>query len=88
MNASTLFAAIATLAFAGSAFAADTPAADAAVAATAAAAAQAAVAAQAVATQVQIAEKSARAAEEKRTRIDANHHRRATEASQFDWIMR
>ena len=85
MNASKLFAAIATLAFAGSAFAADAPVADAAVAA---AAAQAAVAAQAVAAQVQIAEKAARASEEKRTRIDANNHRRATEASQFDWIMR
>lgn len=87
MNASKLFAAVAALAFAGASFASDVPAATAAATASAAAA-QAAAAAKAVAAQVEINEKAARSSEEKRTRIDAANHRRATEASQFDWIMR
>ena len=82
MNASTLFAALASLAFAGSTFAAVTPASD------AAAAAQAAVAAQAIAAKAISGEKSAQPGEEKRKGNDANDTRRATEASQFDWIMR
>jgi hypothetical protein len=85
MTASKLFTAVAAFAFAASAFAADAPVANATANAATAAAVQAAAAAQAVAAQAQIVEKAAKRAEKT---VDANHQRRATEASQFDWIMK
>ena len=85
MNASKLFTTVAALAFAGAAFAADIPAGNTAANA---ATAQAAAAAQAVAAQADAADKAARILVDKRAQvIDASSNRRATEASQFDWIM-
>ena len=81
MNASTLFAAIAALAFAGSAFAAD----PAATATATAAAAQVSVAAAAPAA---VADKAAgpSRAQIRAEAVEANQNRRASEASQFDWF--
>ena len=84
MNASKLFIAVTTLAFAGAAFAADTPAA---ATATTTAAAQVAVAAQA-ATAAAPADKAAVREKAKAEAIEAMNNRRATEASQFDWFMK
>jgi hypothetical protein len=87
MNASKLFTAVAAFAFAASAFAADAPAANAAAnAATAAAAAQAAAAAHSVAAAANNAQVTR--AQVRAEAADANNNRRATEASQFDWIMK
>jgi len=86
MNASKLFTAIATLAFAGAAFAADT--APAAATTSAAAAAQVAVAAKSAAVPAP-ADKAVRTREQTRAEaVEAMNNRRATEASQFDWFMK
>jgi len=86
MNASKLFTAIATLAFAGAAFAAET--APAAATTSAAAAAQVAVAAKSAAVPAP-ADKTVRSREQTRAEaVEAMNNRRATEASQFDWFMK
>lgn len=93
MNASKLFAAVATIVFAGSAFAADVPAANAAAttaansAAAAAAAAQVSVAAKSLNVPAILVNKSAgpTRAEIRAEAIEAVKNHRATEASQFDW---
>ncbi len=82
MNASKLFTAIATIAFAGSAFAADVPAANATVTA-AASAAQVSVAAKSLAVQTQGPRSRAEVRAEAK---EAAKNHRATEAGQFDWI--
>ncbi|SHH16797.1 hypothetical protein [Massilia sp. CF038] len=84
MNASKLFAAVATLAFAGAAFAGETPAA---AAATTTAAAQVTVAAQA-ATAAAPADKAGQRDKVKAEAVEAMNNRRATEASQYDWFMK
>ncbi|WP_426100476.1 hypothetical protein [Massilia sp. TSP1-1-2] len=86
MNASTLFTAVAAIAFAGSAFAADAPVANAAV--SAAAAAQLTVTAQALNIPVVLVNKAAgrSRAEVRAEAVEAVKHQRATEAGQFDWI--
>jgi hypothetical protein len=87
MNASKLFTAIATLAFAGAAFAADTAPA-AATTTSAAAAAQVAVAAKSAAVPAP-ADKAVRTREQTRAEaVEAMNNRRSTEASQFDWFMK
>ncbi|QYF94108.1 hypothetical protein KY495_02385 [Massilia sp. PAMC28688] len=84
MNASKLFAALATVAFAGSAFAADVPAANATVTA-AAATAQVSVAAKSLAaTQGKTGVRTRAEVRAEATEAVKNH--RATEAGQFDWI--
>ena len=96
MNASTIFTAIATLAFAGSAFAAEVPAANAAATGAAAAATTAAATATATAaaaaTPAGAGEKMLAAAQLRdKVRAEAAQaagSRRATEASQFDWFMK
>ena len=86
MNASTLFTAVAAIAFAGSAFAADAPVANAAV--SAAAAAQLTVTAQSLNIPVVLVNKSAgrSRAEVRAEAVEAVRTQRATEAGQFDWI--
>ena len=89
MNASKLFAAIATIAFAGSAFAADVPAANATASTAAAAAAQVSVAAQSLNVPAVLFNKSAanrsRADVRKEAEEAARTHR-STEAAQFDFM--
>ncbi len=89
MNASKLFAAVATLAVAGSAFAADLPAANAVAtsAAVAANAAQVTVAAKSLNVPSLVVDKSAgpTRAQVRAEAIEAVKNHRATEASQFDW---
>jgi hypothetical protein len=86
MNASTLFTAVAALAFAGSAFASEAPVASAAI--SAAAAAQLTVTAQRLNIPVVLVDKSAG-----RTRAEVHAEAvatvqdyRPTAAGQFDWI--
>jgi hypothetical protein len=88
MNASTLFAAIATIAFAGSAFAADVPAANATASTAAAAAAQVSVAAKSLNVPNVVANKSAgpTRAQVRAEAEEAARSHRSTEASQFDWF--
>lgn len=92
MNASTLFAAIATLAVAGSAFAgaADVPAANAAVTAAAANAAQISVAAKSLNVPAVLVNKSAglTRAEVHAEAVEAVRNHRSTQARQFDWLTR
>lgn len=83
MNASKLFAAVATLAFAGAAYAGETPAA---AAATTTAAAQVTVAAQAATAAP--ADKAGQRDKVKAEAVEAMNNRRATEASQYDWFMK
>jgi hypothetical protein len=88
MNASTLFAAIAAIAFAGSAFAADVPAANATTTAAAAAAVQVSAAAQAPAAAAAVAKPAGPTRAQIRAEAEeAARTRRSTEASQFDWFM-
>lgn len=91
MNASTLFAAIATLAVAGSAFAgaADVPAANAAVTA-AANAAQISVAAKSLNVPAVLVNKTAglTRAEVHAEAVEAVRNHRSTQARQFDWLTR
>ena len=86
MNASTLFTAVAALAFAGSAFAADAPVSSAAIAA--AAAAQLTVTSQNLNIPVVLVNKSAgrTRAEVRAEAVETVQNYRATEAGQFDWI--
>ncbi|HEY0060918.1 MAG TPA: hypothetical protein VGC21_02285 [Telluria sp.] len=84
MNASKLFAAVVTFAFAGAAFAAETPAAS---TATTTAAAQVTVASQAASTAAP-ADKAAQREKVKSEAVEAMNNRRATEASQYDWFMK
>ena len=88
MNASTLLTAVATLAFAGSAIAADLPVASAAI--SAAAATQLTVTAQSLNIPVVLVDKAAgrSRAEVKAEAVATVQNFRATEASQFDWIMK
>lgn len=88
MNASTLFAAVAALAVAGSAFGAEVPLAASAVTA-AAAAAQVSIAAKSLNVPAVLVDKSAgrSRAEVKAEAVAAVQNYRSTSASQFDWIM-
>ncbi|MES2316047.1 MAG: hypothetical protein V4631_01010 [Pseudomonadota bacterium] len=87
MNASKLFAAIATLAFAGSAFAAGIPAANATASTAAAAAAQVSVAAKSLNVPAILPTKGGPTRAEVRAEAEeAVRNRRSSEASQFDWL--
>ena len=87
MNASNLYAAIATFAFAGSAFAAGIPAANATASTAAAAAAQVSVAAKSLTVQANPPSKAGPTRAEVRAEAEeAVRNRRSSEASQFDWI--
>ncbi len=88
MKASKLFTAVAALAFAGSAFASSAPVANAAI--SAAAAAQLTVTAQSLNIPAVLVDKSAgrSRAEVRAEAVDTVQNHRATEASQFDWILR
>ncbi len=88
MNATTLLTAVAAFAFTGSAFAADVAVAN--VAISAAAAAQLTVTAQSLNIPVVLVDKNAgrsRAAVRAEAVATVQNYR-ATDASQFDWIMR
>ncbi len=88
MNASTLFTAVAALAFAGSAAAADMPVAN--VAISAAAAAQLTVTAQKLNIPVVLVNKSAgrTRAEVRAEAVGAVQNYRATDAGNSDWFMK
>jgi len=88
MNASKLFAAIATFAIAGAAFAADVPAANATASTAAAAAAQVSVAAKSLTVPAAVPAKTAgpSRAQVRAEAEEAARNHRSTEASQFDWL--